>query len=141
MRRTPASNAERKAIADQHPVNEPRETQESVDEDSELVDLVSAVLVDPRLHTDLRMRLCQEITALLRTTHEDLYGPAGSDVYPRVPGVHGNRVPSLLRAVLVDPNLHTDLRMRLYRAIPEMVAAATTNHRSIAHPHRANESL
>jgi hypothetical protein len=122
-------------------VNEPRETRERVDKDEELVDLVSAVLVDPSLHTDLRMRLAQEITALLRTTHEDLYGPTRSHVHQRALGAHGDRVPSLLRAVLVDPSLHTDLRMRLYREIPDLVRVATTELRSIAQPHRESEFL
>jgi hypothetical protein len=62
-------------------------------------------------------------------------------VHHRALGPHGDRVPSLLRAVLVDPNLHTDARMRLYREIPEMVRVATTKHRSIARPHRDSEFL
>jgi hypothetical protein len=53
-------------------MNEHPETHELPDEDGQLVDLVTSVLVDPNLHTDLRMRLHREITELLRTTHEDL---------------------------------------------------------------------
>ena len=104
-------------------MNERGETQEYVGEDPELVDLVSAALADPNLHTDLRMRLSQEIAALLLTTHDDLYGPAGGDVHQSAREADGNILPGLLHDVLVDPNLHTDLRMRLHRDIPEIVRA------------------
>jgi hypothetical protein len=93
-------------------------------EDGGLVDEVTAVLVDPTLHTDLRMRLAREITELLRTAHEALYGPAGREVHQQALAAHGEHVPSLLAAVLVDPNLHTDLRMRLHREIPVMLRGA-----------------
>jgi hypothetical protein len=93
-------------------------------EDGQLLDLVTAVLVDPNVHTDLRMRLHNEITELLRTTHEHLYGPPGRQPHePPAPSDEG-QLPDMLRAVLVDPNLHTDLRMRLHREIPELLRAA-----------------
>ncbi len=36
-------------------------------EDKRLVDLLTAVLVDPQLHTDTRMRLHREISEILQT--------------------------------------------------------------------------
>jgi hypothetical protein len=39
-------------------------------EDRDLVDLVTAVLVDSNLRTDLIMRLHREVSAILRATHE-----------------------------------------------------------------------
>ena len=94
-------------------------------EDRELVDLLTAVLVDPNLHTDRRMRLHQQVSAILRTTRGDLYGEpvaAGSEV---VVEAAENSLPDLLRAVLVDPNLYTDLRMRLHREIRVVLNYAT----------------
>jgi hypothetical protein len=102
-----------------------------------LVDLVSAVLVDPNLHTDMRMRLQQEISSTLSTAHKDLYGQSGSEPHPH-PHPHpppdrdpdpdpdpdpdqANHVSALLMAVLEDPNLHTDMRLRLHREITEML--------------------
>jgi hypothetical protein len=89
-----------------------------------LVDLVSAVLVDPNLHTDLRMRLCEEITELLRPVHTQpsAAGQGAPVVISR--GVPGDHVTDLMQAVLSDPNLHTDLRMRLYQEIPRLVTEA-----------------
>jgi|SRR5579862_5295752 len=92
------------------------------DEDRKLVDLVMAVLVDPNLHTDTRMRLQHEITTLLRATHED--GRRTTPVKPAAPPaapLEGHAA-ELLEAVLVDPSLHTELRMRLHREIREMLA-------------------
>jgi ribosome maturation protein Sdo1 len=97
---------------------EPRELD---GEDRELVDLVEAVLVDPNVHTDLRMHLAQEITELLRTAHEHAYGPRGVEVHERALEAHGGHVPGVLAEVLVDPNLHTDVRMRVHREISEIL--------------------
>jgi len=88
-------------------------------EDRQLVDLVATVLVDPNIHTDLRMRLHREIVALVRATHarlsEDLKGAEApvddDDDHPE----------KLLASVLVNPDLHTDLRMRLHRQIRELL--------------------
>lgn len=93
-------------------------------EDRRLVDLATAALVDPNLHTDLRMRLHREITELLRVTHEGAHGPAGREVHRRAREAHGDHLPDLLTAVLVDPNVHTDMRTRLHREIQEMLLAA-----------------
>ena len=93
-------------------------------DDGELVDLVTAALVDPNLHTDTRMHISNEITELLRTTHEDLYGPHGREAHERTAAAHDHQVAKMLEAVLVDPNLHTDLRLRLHREITEILRAA-----------------
>lgn len=90
------------------------------DDDDELVDLVTATLTDTNLHTDTRMRLCQEIEQLLAKTRGEVSGTA--QVLP-APGQESH-LPDLLRAVLVDPNLHTDLRMRLHEEIPALLHAA-----------------
>ena len=100
------------------------EAHEPAAEDRRLVDVLESVLVDPNLHTDLRMRLHREIAALLRTAHEDLYGPAGREVHERTLAAHGEHLPSVLKSVLVDPNLHTDLRMRLHREIAALLRTA-----------------
>jgi hypothetical protein len=83
-------------------------------DDRALVDLLTAVLVDPNVHTDLRMRLHREVSAILRAAREDLDRAAadGHGVEPE-----NKPLPDLLTAVLVDPDLHTDLRMRLHREI------------------------
>lgn len=103
-------------------------------EDERLVDLVSAVLVDPNLHTDERLRLHQEITELLRSTREDLPRPPSPRTRPEVPEVHANALQSLLTSVLVDPNLHTDLRMRLHEEIREVLGGAALEDPSRASP-------
>ncbi|MGZ4247901.1 MAG: hypothetical protein ACXVUE_06290 [Solirubrobacteraceae bacterium] len=92
--------------------------------DQELVDLLQAVLVDPNLHTDTRLRLHQEIAEILREAHVDLHGPAGHEVHARELEAHGGRLPDLLATVLVDPNLHTDTRMRLHEQIARIVDSA-----------------
>ena len=99
-------------------------TQKLSAEDGELVDLVSTALVDPNLHTDTRMRMSLEITDLLRGAHEDLYGSAGPERHDRAAAEHDHQVPQMLEAVLVDPNLHTDLRMRLHREIQNILSTA-----------------
>src|ERR1035437_6234118 len=110
-------------------MNEHPETHELPDEDGQLVDLVNSVLVDPNLHTDLRMRLHREITDLLRPTHEDLFGPPGREAHQQTLDAHGEHLPSLLTAVLMDPNLHTDLRMRLHREISDLLRNAAEPRR------------
>ena len=47
-------------------------TQKLGAEDGKLVDLVTAALVDPTLHTDTRMRLHEQITRLLHTPHAEV---------------------------------------------------------------------
>jgi hypothetical protein len=84
-------------------------------QDRELVDLLRAVLVDPNLHTDRRMRLHRKISAVLRSTRHDLYGESADDALDEE--LDADRLPDLLTRVLVDPNLYTDLRMRLHREI------------------------
>ena len=94
-------------------------------EDGHLVDLVDSVLVDPNLHTDQRMRLQAELRTVLRRTHADLYGPArGDEVHRDAIDAHGDHLPSVLGAVLVDPHLHTDLRMRLQHEITQVLRTA-----------------
>ena len=93
-------------------------------EDQKLVDLLGAVLVDPNLHTDTRLRLHQQITEILRGAHVDLHGPAGHEVHARALEAHGGRLPDLLTTVLVDPNLHTDTRMRLHQEITRILESA-----------------
>jgi hypothetical protein len=99
---------------------------ERAGQDRRLVKMIDAVLVDPDLHTDTRMRLHQEIMELLRATHVQMYGPSGHEVHHRMREAHGDHLPSLLQAVLVDPNLHTDARMRLHREIEERLGARHT---------------
>ena len=93
-------------------------------EDQKLVDLLQNVLVDPNLHTDTRLRLHQEITEILHGAHVDLHGPAGHEVHARALEAHGGRLPDLLETVLVDPNLHTDTRMRLHEQIAQILDSA-----------------
>ena len=69
--------------------------------------LGAAALVDPSLHTDTRMHISNEITELLRGTHEDLYGSDGRERHERTAAAHDHQLPRMLEAVLVDPNLHT----------------------------------
>jgi hypothetical protein len=92
-------------------------TAKLADEDRELVELLRAVLVDPNLHTDRRMRLHREISAILRSARHDLYGESATDAREPALEVASERLPDLLTRVLVDPNLYTDLRMRLHREI------------------------
>ena len=90
-------------------------------DDRELVDLLAAVLVDPNLHTDLIMRLHREVSVILRAAHMDLDRSAADKPAVEAPDEH---LPDLLAAVLVDPNLYTDLRMRLHREIRAVLARA-----------------
>ena len=114
--------------------NNPRKLES---EDAKLLDYVTTVLVDPNLHTDLAMRLHEEISELLRATHEHAYGAAvrhvdgggeqeatGDVTREQATITDDPRVAKLLRAMLVDPNLHTDMRMRLHDQIPKLVETA-----------------
>jgi len=99
-------------------------------EDKQLVDLVSAVLVDPNLHTDARMRLDQEITHILHSADAELYRRSRREVDAAREAheghvTHVHRAPEVLASVLVDPNLHTDLRMRIHREITEIIGSAS----------------
>lgn len=96
-------------------------------QDHELVDLVSKALVDPNIHTDLRMRLEREIGELLRGAHDELYGAQAPEVHRRAVAAGGGHLPSVLSSVLVDPNLHADMRMRIYREIDEMLGSARSS--------------
>ena len=93
-------------------------------EDQELVDLLQDALVDPNVHTDTRLRLHQEIAEIVRQAHVDLHGPAGHEVHARALEANGGRLPDVLATVLVDPNLHTDTRMRLHEQIARILDSA-----------------
>jgi hypothetical protein len=105
-------------------MNADAQTQNLRTEDGKLVDLVTAALVDPNLHTDTRMHISNQITEILRGAHEDLYGADGRERHERTAAAHDHQVPKMLEAVLVDPNLHTDRRMRLHREIEEILNRA-----------------
>ena len=94
-------------------------------EDRQLVDLVTAVLVDPNVHTDTRMRLAEEIRNLLRSVDEDLYSRASRRLRPRSPQARAHQARDLLTAALVDPNLHTDTCMRIHREISDILSASS----------------
>jgi hypothetical protein len=93
------------------------------DEDRELVDLATAALVDPNLHTDVRLRLHGEITEVLRAVRDDARARVGRAGHVHAPQPHDEPLPDLLAAVLVDPNVHTDLRLRLHGEIRDMLRA------------------
>jgi hypothetical protein len=92
-------------------------------EDRRLVDLVDAGLMDPSLHTDLRLRLSGEIAALLQGARAELSPPGGAAHKP-VAAARVADPANLLSAVLEDPNLDTDLRLRLHREISDLLASA-----------------
>jgi hypothetical protein len=95
------------------------------DDDRRLLELANAVLVDPQIHTDTRMRLYGEISELLRTTaHEHGHTLPGSDQQRRVITTTSDEMAGLLKSVLTDPNLHTDARMRLHRELQDMLEVA-----------------
>lgn len=98
--------------------------EEFAGDDERLVELVDGVLVDPNLHTDMRMRLHREIAELVRTTHHELRAAGGQESDRDAVAAAGEHLPAMLEQVLVDPNLHTDQRMRLHREITEMLRAA-----------------
>ena len=100
-------------------------------DDSKLVDLVAAVLVDPTIHTDVRMRLHEEITEILRYAHHDIHPRGTTDsrrrqvpAHAQPPPVDADGVRDLLTKILIDPNLHTDTRMRLHEQISRLVRDA-----------------
>jgi uncharacterized protein (UPF0147 family) len=94
------------------------------DPDAHVVDLVASALVDPNLHTDTRMRLYHELTKLLQRKHQELHGIGSGEALPSSQTPEDGQLPKMLQAVLVDPNLPTDERMRLHNQISEMVRAA-----------------
>ena len=101
------------------------ETTDKLDDaDAQLVDLVASALVDPNLHTNVRMRLRRELTELLRSAHQDLHRPATGEAPRSSQTPEDGELPKMLQAVLVDPNLHTDQRMRLHAEISELVRTA-----------------
>ncbi len=93
--------------------------------DEQLVDLVSTALEDPDLDTDRRMRLQREIREVLHRAHVDVHGQAGREAHDRLAREHA-QVERMLEAVLVDPDIHTDLRMRLLQDIPKLTHRAYT---------------
>lgn len=111
-------------------VEEHHSDQHPHEEDRQLVDLLETVLVDPNLHTDTRMRLYHDIDEILHGVHVNLHGAAGHDVHRRTLEAHGGRLPDVLASVLVDPNLHTDTRMRLHQEIAEILAQVDCDPRS-----------
>ena len=93
-------------------------------EDERLVELVTSALVDPNLHTDLRMRLHEEISEILKHAHEEIYGEQTHPQYERPPSAEESKLPEMLTSVLIDPNIHTDARMRLHAEIPALLETA-----------------
>jgi len=101
--------------------------------DVHLVDIVSTALVDPELHTDARMRLHRELTELIESARHGLSGLEITEASTQSPEsadggsaevVAAHKLSKVLSAVLVDPSLHTDTRVRLNEQIPEMIRAA-----------------
>ena len=97
------------------------QTNRLASEDQKLVDLLRDALVDPNLHTDTRLRLYQDIVEMLREADVDMHGLARSDPNAPALAAHGGRLPELLATVLVDPNVHTDTRMRLHEQIARIL--------------------
>ena len=87
------------------------------------MDLVTAVLVDPNLNTDRRMRLHAEISDLVLAAHEDLHGPEHRPSREALTQTDGG-LQRELESVLVDPNLNTATRMRLHHEILKLVRDA-----------------
>lgn len=109
-------------------VNDDQRTSALPSDDRELVDLLRAVLVDPNVHTDLRMRLHREVSAILRAAREELERASADKARTREVESQDEPLPDLLTAVLVDPDLYTDLRMRLHREILAVVSRAHESH-------------
>jgi len=80
--------------------------------------------VDPNLDTDARLRLHHTIAEIVRRAHVDVHGPAGHEVHARALEAQGGRLPDLLATLLVDPNLHTDTRLRLHEQIAQILDSA-----------------
>jgi len=76
------------------------------------------------------MHLQQEIKRLLRATHEEAHGSAGSAAHEGTLAAHGEHLPDLVTAVLTDPNAHSERRMRISREIPALLSAARETPRS-----------
>ncbi len=89
------------------------------------MDLVNAALVDPNLHTDARMRISARLAELLHATHREMHPATPAPAGPPVPHGHepARHPVDLLSEVLVDPNLHTDLRLQLHERIAELLEA------------------
>jgi hypothetical protein len=91
------------------------------------------------------MRVHREIEKLLRGTDHERRSPTPATARERATATDGDRLTGLLAAVLVDPNLHTDTRMRLHREIPALLRAAGDPRavagaaRASAHNHPADE--
>jgi len=103
----------------------PQENTDKLDDpDAHLVDLVASALVDPNLHTDTRMRLYHQLTELIQSAHEGLHGAAAGAAPTASQTPEDGQLPKMLHAVLVDPNLPTDERMRLHRRISEVIQNA-----------------
>ncbi|MBV8430134.1 MAG: hypothetical protein JO244_03165, partial [Solirubrobacterales bacterium] len=81
-----------------------------VAEDRKLANLVSAVMEDPNLHTDLRMQLGAEIRDLVRTAPQPHGTTRHLETPRRATEAAGGQVADLVQAVPSDPNLHTDTR-------------------------------
>ena len=92
-------------------------------EDRHLVDLVTAALVDPNIHTDMRMRLNEQISDVLSKAQPDVHVEPGQALHERKSQPGEPRLPKVLESVLTDPNLPTDTRMRLRREILELLPA------------------
>jgi hypothetical protein len=105
-------------------MHEQRTSPQLTAEDRGLVDLLRAVLVDPNLHTDRRMRLHREISAILRAARRAMYGASADTPKEGALDADGDGLPDLLMSVLIDPNLYTDLRMRLHREIRALLGSA-----------------
>lgn len=83
--------------------------------------------LDPNIHTDTRMQICNQIVELLRAP-----GPATSAPRPphAVPHpVHYEQLPDVLESVQTDPNLPADTRARLHWEIRELLAAHAAEDR------------
>jgi uncharacterized protein (UPF0147 family) len=100
-------------------------------DDRKFIELVTAALVDPNIHTDARMRLYEDITEIVRNAHDDLHRPAVATGERQPVKTHKQPLPTntdgvrdLLAEVLVDPNLHTDTRLRLYDEISNLLREA-----------------
>ena len=104
-------------------MNEPKHNPQLDGDDEKLVDLVTAVLVDPNLNTDRRMRLHEEISTAVSAAHEELHGPERRATRTTVTETDGG-VQKMLESVLVDPDLTTATRMRLHHEIPKLIRTA-----------------
>jgi hypothetical protein len=70
------------------------------------------------------MRLHREVSAILRAACRDLHGESLAAVDALADERGGEPLPDLLTAVLVDPDLYTDLLMRLHREIRAVLTRA-----------------